>query len=70
VQVRELREGDFFGEASLLESGRRTATVTAGSRCELLELDRDTLDQISGRHPHVLEVMREFHAARGARSGS
>ena len=42
----------------------RTATITAASRCELLELDKATLDRIAETHPHVREVLQEFHDQR------
>jgi len=64
IQVRELMEGDFFGEISILTGKPRTATITAASRCELLELDRPTLDSITATHPHVLDVLKEFHDQR------
>ena len=64
IQVREIREGDFFGEISILTGKPRTATITAGSGCELLELDRATLDAISKSHPRVLEVLQEFYRQR------
>jgi cAMP-dependent protein kinase regulator len=53
-------EGQFFGEISILTGGERTATVTARTRCELLELDKATLDDIAQRRPRVREVMTEF----------
>jgi hypothetical protein len=65
--VRVLREGDFFGEVSLLEGSPRTATVTAAGHCELLEIDRLTLGKIAHKHPRVWSVVREF-AERRARS--
>jgi hypothetical protein len=64
VQVRRLKEGDFFGEISVLSGGARTATITAASRCELLELDKPALDRISETHPHVREVLQQFHDQR------
>ena len=45
--MRRLKEGDFFGEISVLSGKARSATVTAATHCELLELDRATLDQIT-----------------------
>lgn len=62
--VRILREGDFFGEVSLLESEVRTATVTAASHCDLLEIDRATLDAISRKKPRIWDVVRRFYQAR------
>jgi hypothetical protein len=64
VQVRLLREGDFFGEVSILSGKPRSATITASSRSELLELDRRTLDEISLKHPRVWNVLKEFHDQR------
>jgi hypothetical protein len=64
VFVRELREGDFFGEISLLSGKPRSATITAGTSCELLELDRVTLDSIAQTKPRVWEVLRDFASLR------
>ncbi|HET7746612.1 MAG TPA: cyclic nucleotide-binding domain-containing protein [Vicinamibacteria bacterium] len=64
VQVRELRDGDFFGEISVLSGRPRTATITAATYCELLELDRASLDRITALHPRVLDVMRQVYEQR------
>jgi hypothetical protein len=66
VQVRELKEGDIFGEISVLSGQPRSATVTAATRCELLELDKATLDRIAQTHPHVRQVLQEFYDQRAA----
>ncbi len=63
-QVRILREGDFFGEVSLLESEGRTATITAVGPCELLEIDRETLDRIALTHRRIWDVIRRFYQER------
>ncbi|PYQ09286.1 MAG: hypothetical protein DMF83_03945, partial [Acidobacteria bacterium] len=42
----------------------RTATLTAATSCEVLELDKATLDGITQSHPNVLEVLKRFHEAR------
>jgi len=62
--VRELAEGDVFGEVSLLSGAARSATVTAASFCELLEIDRPTLDDIAQRHPRVWSVLKGFYDER------
>jgi hypothetical protein len=64
VQVGELSEGAFFGEMSILTGKPRSATIIAVTRCELLELDRPTLDSIVAAHPHVMQVLEEFCAQR------
>ncbi|HET7746022.1 MAG TPA: cyclic nucleotide-binding domain-containing protein [Vicinamibacteria bacterium] len=66
--VGELTEGAFFGEVSILSGGPRTATVVAATYCELLELDRGTLDGIVKTHPRVLDILKEFAAVRQKRS--
>jgi hypothetical protein len=60
VPVGELEEGAFFGEVSILTGRPRTATIVAKEHCELLELDRTTLDAITQTHPHVRDVLQEF----------
>jgi CRP-like cAMP-binding protein len=65
--IGDLREGAFFGEMSILTGQPRMASVVALSRCELLELDRPTLDEIARTHPHVWDVLREFAKERAAR---
>jgi len=65
-QVREMGEGDFFGEISLLTGRPRSATITAAGACELLELDRPALDAIVGRHPRVNEVLQAFYRERAS----
>jgi hypothetical protein len=68
VQVRELSEGDFFGEISLLTGEARSATITASAPCELLRLDRATVDTITTDHPRVLKILKAFHKQRGENS--
>lgn len=63
-KVREMSDGSFFGEVSILTGSPRTATITAATPVELLELDGPTLDAIAETHPHVGSVLREFCEAR------
>ncbi len=65
-KVRELKEGEFFGEISILSGKPRTATVTCATRCELLELDRPTLDDICRTHPKVLDILQDFYIERAS----
>ena len=64
VPVGALDEGSFFGEMSTLSGQPRSATVTAASACDLLEMDRATLDRIAVPHPNVRAVLEEFSRRR------
>jgi hypothetical protein len=64
IKVQELPEGAFFGEISVLTGKPRTATLTAASYCEALELDKKTLDEITAKHPRVLKILKKFHEQR------
>jgi hypothetical protein len=65
-QLGDLAEGAFFGEVSILTGQPRMASIVALTRCELLELDRPALDEITKAHPHVWDVLREFAEKRTA----
>jgi CRP-like cAMP-binding protein len=57
-RLRELGEGDFFGEISLLDGQPRTATITATGNVEALVLDRDDFQRLIDDHPSVrLELL-------------
>jgi cAMP-dependent protein kinase regulator len=64
VRVREMKEGEFFGEISLLSRSPRTDTITASTSCDLLELERETLWDIEKRYPNVKVVVQEFSERR------
>jgi hypothetical protein len=64
VKVTELSEGAFFGEISVLTGRPRTATITAATPVEVLELAKPSLDEIVKVHPRVMEVLRRFHEQR------
>jgi CRP-like cAMP-binding protein len=64
VPVREMPEGSFFGEISMLCERPRSATVTCATRCEMLALDRAAFDEIVAEHPRVRQVVQETYEAR------
>lgn len=64
LMVKQLVEGEFFGEVSVITGKPRTATVTAASQVEVLELDKATLDSIAKAHPRVREVLAEYQKKR------
>ncbi|HEV7498490.1 MAG TPA: cyclic nucleotide-binding domain-containing protein, partial [Vicinamibacteria bacterium] len=65
-EVAALEEGDFFGEISSLSGRPRSATVVAASACELLELDRPTLDSIARTHERVRDVLEAAYIQRAS----
>lgn len=64
TKVHTLKEGDFFGEISVLTGKPRTATLVAGEYVEVLELSKANLDAITKTHPQVRQVLKEFHEQR------
>jgi CRP-like cAMP-binding protein len=66
VLVGGLREGEFFGEISLLSGRARSATITATTACELLELDKTTLERLCSEHPRVRAVLEEVYIERAS----
>ncbi len=60
-----LKEGEFFGEISLLKNIPRTATIIARQRCELLELNRYDFHNLTKEKPEILEGIMEVAAKRG-----
>lgn len=62
--VRLLHEGAFFGEISVLSGKPRSATIVTCTACEVLLLDRATLDDIAEDHPQILSILREIYAQR------
>jgi ATP-binding cassette subfamily B protein len=65
VALGTLRRGDTFGEAALLEQGRRTATVRASSRATVLRLHASVFEALAALHP---EVRTAFEAVARSRS--
>lgn len=63
-EAREMGEGEFFGEIALLYGRPRTATVTAADSCELLELERATVESLAATRPRVREILESFCTAR------
>src|SRR5258708_23192766 len=53
IVLETAREGDFFGELSLLDNGPRTASVVATRTVEALKVDRNDLDPLLRLHPEA-----------------
>jgi tetratricopeptide (TPR) repeat protein len=64
VTLANLKDGDFFGEVSLLTGRPRTATIVAKTYVQMIELDKESLDKITKRFPHVQIVLEDFYQQR------
>lgn len=62
--LARLREGELFGEMSLLQKTPATATVTAARNTSLLRLPREDFDTLILTHPQILALVSELTDAR------
>ena len=53
------REGDFFGELSILANSPRSASVEAFSDCRLLALEPEAVHELKGSYPEFGRLMEE-----------
>lgn len=58
--VKQMHAGHFFGEVAILRRARRSATVTALTRCNLLVLEARDFRALMERHEGVMERMRKI----------
>ena len=57
VIVADLREGDVFGEMSMLWNKDTCASVRATSACTVLRLPRTSFTEVIMTHPQILETL-------------
>jgi len=57
VLIRNIREGDFFGEFGFFTDQKRHANVKAVTECEVLEIPQNELNGIIKTHPHLNQVL-------------
>jgi CRP-like cAMP-binding protein len=62
--VAHLKEGDVFGEMSLLRNRPVSATVESLKKCIVLKLPRQAFMEVASTHPHVLEQIADISAER------
>ena len=61
ITLAELGPGQFFGELSLLDGGRRTATARATTDAILFSLDRGPFQQFLLKHPAAtIQIISEL----------
>ena len=64
IRVGVLREGDCFGEMSLLTGEPRTATVRAEKDCEVLEISKPVMGDLLRTSPQCLNQLSALLATR------
>jgi cAMP-dependent protein kinase regulator len=64
VWIRNLKEGDFFGEFGFFIGQKRHANIKALMECEILEMSRNELDEIIKTHPRMKEVLQNLFKKR------
>ena len=64
TRIAVLTRGNFFGELSVLTGEKRSATVTAGTDCEVFVLHRNSFQHIMENHPALAENISSVLAAR------
>jgi CRP-like cAMP-binding protein len=64
VELAKLKEGEIFGEMSLLTRKPATATVTAQGNAIVLRLPRESFQELVLTHPQILELVSELTEKR------
>ncbi len=64
VELARLKEGEIFGEMSLLTRKPATATVTSSGNSILLKLPRESFQELVLTHPQILELVSELTEQR------
>ena len=64
------REGDFFGELSILNGSPRAASVEAYSDCDLLALDPDAVRNLKQSYPEFGKLLEERLAQYKAKTAA
>jgi CRP-like cAMP-binding protein len=64
MQLASLKEGDVFGEISLIQSSPTTATCTSKVRSQVLFLPKKTFNSVMARHPELKDELAKVTADR------
>lgn len=68
VLLAELRDGDVFGEMSMLWHKRTCASVRATTPCVVLRLPREQFNEVIMTHPQILETLTTLSEQRAKRN--
>ena len=63
-EMAQLDEGSFFGEFAYFTDAKRHASVVALDHSEVLELHRQTMENLTKDFPEVDRTLREFYQQR------
>jgi len=64
VRVGAMRQGDCFGEFSLLTGEPRSATIRAENDCEVLEIGKPVMAEVLRESPECLSALSDLLAKR------
>jgi len=64
IWVRNLREGDFFGEFGFFTDQKRHASVRTILQCEILEISLNELNELMKTYPHLTEALQNLFKQR------
>ena len=62
--LSELASGECFGEISLLTGSPRTASVTAKTDCDIIEIDKSAMRDVLKQYPRLADHLSETLSAR------
>ena len=62
--LAELRDGDVFGEMSMLWHKKTCASVRASTPCVVLRLPREQFNEVIMTHPQILETLTTLSEQR------
>ena len=66
VSLARLKQGDLFGEMSMLSREPASATVTSPGNTLLLRLGRAEFQELVAKHPQLLALVSYLSAQRDA----
>jgi len=64
ISLAKLGPGDFFGEVSVITEKPRTASVTALTDVNLVEVARNDIQEEIRTHPEILEILNRYISMR------
>jgi cAMP-dependent protein kinase regulator len=64
ISLAKLGPGDFFGEVSVITEKPRTASVTALTDVNLVEVSKDEMHEEIRTHPEILEILNKYISMR------